>query len=241
MKVKIGPYKKHFGPYQLAELLCFWAKEKPDGFGIKRKPDWVHKFGEWLAHGSIEPEPKVGEIRRLNKHRRQTLLYKFLLWLDSKYERKIYVKIDRWDSWSADYTLALIILPLLKQIKENKNGSPFIDDDDVPEHLKSTSAPELSKDELDMGHVDANHYTRWEYVIGEMIFAFENIVDDSWQDKFYSGEFDFAFKQLENGMSELIRDKNDTSSVDREGLKEYQKRIDNGLRLFGKYYQSLWT
>jgi hypothetical protein len=241
MKIKIGPYKNHFGPYQLAELLCFWAKEKPDEHGIKRKPDWVHKFGEWLAHGSIEPEPKVGEIRRLKRNRHQTLLYKFLLWLDSKYERKIYVKIDRWDSWSADHTLALIILPLLKQIKENKNGSPFVDDTDVPEHLKSSSAQELSKDEKDMGHVDANHHLRWEYVIGEMIFAFENIVDDSWQDQFYNGEFDFAFKKLENGMSELVRDKNDTSSVDREGLKEYQTRIDNGLRLFGKYYQSLWT
>ena len=36
MKVKIGPYKNWFGPYQLAELLCFWAKETVvDEYGMK--------------------------------------------------------------------------------------------------------------------------------------------------------------------------------------------------------------
>ena len=45
MKVKIGPYKDYFGPYQLAEKLCFWAKPVKDEWGIEDKPDWVHNFG----------------------------------------------------------------------------------------------------------------------------------------------------------------------------------------------------
>jgi hypothetical protein len=28
--------------------------------------------------------------------------------------------------------------------------------------------------------------------------------------------------------------------VDRAGLEAYQKRMANGFRLFGKYYQGLW-
>ena len=28
MKITIGPYKSWYGPYQLAETLCFWAKEE---------------------------------------------------------------------------------------------------------------------------------------------------------------------------------------------------------------------
>ena len=28
--------------------------------------------------------------------------------------------------------------------------------------------------------------------------------------------------------------------VDYEGIREYNKRISNGFRLFGKYYQGLW-
>ena len=28
--------------------------------------------------------------------------------------------------------------------------------------------------------------------------------------------------------------------VDTDGIKEYNNRIDNGFRLFGKYYRNLW-
>jgi hypothetical protein len=36
-----------------------------------------------------------------------------------KSPRRITVNIDRYDTWSMDHTLALIILPLLLQYKEN--------------------------------------------------------------------------------------------------------------------------
>ena len=34
------------------------------------------------------------------------------------------IHIDPWDTWSMDYTLALIILPMLNQLKESKHGAP---------------------------------------------------------------------------------------------------------------------
>ena len=33
---------------------------------------------------------------------------------------------------------------------------------------------------------------------------------------------------------------NHTHKFDQEGFNAVNKRIDNGLRLFGKYYRSLW-
>ena len=237
MKVKIGNYKSFFGPYQLAELLCFWAKDVTDEYGFKSKPDWVHDFGEWLAHGNVEPEPEVGEIRSFLGERKTTWLYKFLLWIDSKRKRKIYVKIDHWDTYSMDDTLAHIILPMLKKMKEMKRGSPYVDNDDVPDHLKSN----LTKEQRNNGHLDDNHHLRWDYVLDEMIFSFENIIDERWEDQFYSGEFDFQSKKLENGMYELVKGPNHTNKIDWDGKKAYQARISNGLKLFGKYYQSLWT
>jgi len=54
MKVYLGPYTSWLGPYQLAELLCFWAKEVEGKYSVKNKPDWVHNFGEWLAHGNVK-------------------------------------------------------------------------------------------------------------------------------------------------------------------------------------------
>jgi hypothetical protein len=82
MKVNIGPYKTWFGPYQLAEALCFWVKNKPDELGVPTKPRWVHSFGELLAHGSVDPEPLVGDITSWDRERHNTWLYRFLLWID---------------------------------------------------------------------------------------------------------------------------------------------------------------
>ena len=138
MKIKIGPHVDWIGPYQLAEKLCFWAKDVEDEYGFKHKPQWVHSFGEWLAHGSVEPEPKVGDITSWNSDRHDTLLSKFLTWIHSKQQRTIKVHIDRWDTWSMDHTLAPIILPMLVQLKATKHGAPQVDDKDVPKELHMT-------------------------------------------------------------------------------------------------------
>ena len=238
MKVKIGKYTSWWGPYQLAETLCFWAKETVvDEYGMKSKPDYVHHFGEWLAHGSVWPEPEVGDIHKWGD-RPHTWLYKFLSWIHSKQERTIKVHIDRWDTWSMDNTLAYIVLPMLKQLKETKHGGPYVDLKDVPKELHGKK---LTKKQKDNGEIDDKHFERWDWVLDEMIFAFETKVDDGrWEEQFESGTSDIQWKTLENGNSEMIRGPNDTKEYDWEGRKKYQERISNGFRLFGKYYENLW-
>src|SRR5210317_1652539 len=238
MKIKIGPYTNYFGPYQLAEKLCFWAKDVEDEYGIKSKPDWVHNFGEWLAHGSVEPEAEVGEIRSWDRERHNTWIYKLLLWIDSKKKRTVKVHIDRWDTWSMDNTLAYIVLPMLKQLKERKHGAPYVDPKDVPKELQPKKQTKKQKDN---GETDSTHFERWDWVLDEMIFAFETKVDDGrWEEQFETGTSDIQWKTLENGMSEMVRGPNDTREYDWEGRKAYQERISNGFRLFGKYYENLW-
>ena len=237
MKVKIGNYTNWFGPYQLAEKLCFWAKEEKDEYGIPCKPDWVHKFGEWLAHGSILPDPEVGEIRIWGEDRPTTWLYKFLSWIHSKKKQKIEVHIDRWDTWSMDHTLAYIVLPMLKQLKETKHGAPFVDLKDVPKELKPKKQTKKQKDNCE---TDSTHFARWDWVLDEMIFAFESKLDDSWEEQFESGEWDVQWKKLEDGNYQMVNGPNHTREHDWEGRKAYQERISNGFRLFGKYYENLW-
>jgi hypothetical protein len=235
MKVHIGPYKRWFGPYQLAQTLCFWAKHK-DEFGLDDYPRWVHSFGEWLAHGSVEPEPSVGEVLSFSRERKNTLLYKFLLWIDRKKKRKIKVHIDRWDAWDMSETLAYIILPMLRKMKNAKQGSPWVADEDVPEQLRKNSAPAVQDWEI-----DDNYFKRWDYVLDEMIFAFENKLDADRDSKFTTGEVDMVSVKQENGFYELKNGPKHTAVTDVEAQAAYEKRIANGFRLFGKYYESLWT
>lgn len=240
MRVRIGTYKSWIGPYQLAEKLCFWAKEQPDEEGIMSKPDWVHKFGELLAHGSIQPEPGVGDETTWGDDRPETWLYRFLSWLDSKKQRKISIRIDPWDTWSMDCTLGYIIRPMLHQLNKEKHGAPFVDDEDVPLELRSTSAPPKENDY----DTDDNHFLRWDWILNQMIFAFDSLdggANQDWEDQFTTGDYDLRFKKIsDNGTSEMVRGPNHTAKTDWDARKAYAERVQNGFRLFGKYFQHLW-
>ena len=237
MKVKIGPYKNWFGPYQLAEKLMFWVPKEKDEYGFLHTADRVHKFGEWLAHGKVLPEPKVGEVYEMWEDRPKTWLYKFLSWIHDKKNRTIKVHIDRWDTWSMDHTLAHIILPMLKQLKDTKHGAPYVDPKECPPEL---NPKKQTQTEIDNHETDSTHFERWDWVLDEMIFAFESKLDDSWDEQFESGEWDMQWKKLEDGKHEMVKGPNHTAKTDWEGRNAYQERISNGFRLFGKYYESLW-
>ena len=222
MKIYKSNYRHHWvSPYDILKVVCFWEKDDDVFYNHEDVPG--HKYDKW--------------VNFLNP-----FCIAWQKFLDFVHPKINYVKIDRWDTWSMDSTLADIILPMLKQLKETKHGAPFVDDEDVPEELKSTSAP-AKENEYD---TDDNHFKRWDYVLDEMIFAFECKVDDTWQDKFSSGDFDkktVACQWDENGkatMYEWLDGPNHTYKLDVEGMQLVQKRITNGYRLFGKYYEGLW-
>lgn len=131
--------------------------------------------------------------------------------------RTTFVKINDQDLWSMDSTLAYVIAPMLKRLKEIQHGSPNVDDGDVPDDF-STDVHE-----------------RWAYVIDEMIFSFESKAQN-WQDEFHEGS-DIKFDGSEKGVFKMV---NKGKPIDYEGMKQVEKRIANGFMLFGKYYQALW-
>jgi hypothetical protein len=150
--------------------------------------------------------------------------------LDTIHPRIEYVKIDRFDVWSMDGTLGKIILPMLVELKRQKQGAPGIDDEDVPEVLRSTSAPEKEKE----WDTDANWFLRWEWVLGEEIWAFSQLNND-WEDGYRTGVSDLSFDDNAVGQGP-----NHTLKIDFDGMKKHQARMTNGFRLFGKYYQGHW-
>jgi hypothetical protein len=142
--------------------------------------------------------------------------------------RQIEITIDEYDTWSMDHTLALIIVPMLKQLKATKHGAPLVDDEYVPEHLRSTAAPP-TENEWD---VDDNHFKRWDYVLDEMIWAMEQIVAHDNEGLF------FDCSEV-NEEADLI-DQLAQMKCDYEGLQKHHDRIANGTKLFGIFFQNLW-
>ena len=204
MRVFIGKYKSWVGPFQIAEKMLFWKdKDAPV----------VHQFGEWMSN--IAPLVKMCE------------------WVYRKRKRTIRVQIHDYDVWNMDTTLAHIIVPMLKLLRDKKQGAPYVDTDDVPECLHS--------EKIDEYGIDDKHFERWNYVIGEMMFAFESKTYD-WEDQFHTGNIDFVWEKNSDGDSYTAEHgPQHTHSFDEDGWKATNLRIENGFRLFGKYYTGLWT
>ena len=142
--------------------------------------------------------------------------------------RVVTVLLDPYDTWNMDHTLALIIVPMLKQLKATKHGAPSVDDEYVPEHLRSTSAPP-KENEWD---IDDNHFKRWDYVIDEMIWAMEQIVAHDNEGLF----FDHSEVDEEADLTDQIAQ----IKCDLVALDAHRKRIANGTKLFGIFFQNLW-
>lgn len=158
-------------------------------------PEWVEKLSDKLEPISVG-----------------------IQWVLNKLHPRIeYIKIDRWDTWSMDSTLAPIILPMLKQLRETKHGSAVVDDEDVPLELRYTTTEDWDNQkcfdfyhEYEVKEGDRDIHARWNWVLDEMIWTFERICDD------------------------------DNWKFNDEMYQKHHNRINNGTRLFGKYYRNLW-
>lgn len=218
MRIHIGKYVNFIGPYQIAEKILFWLNRYED--------DRVNELGRWLAGGDGE----------------DSLLMKFCLWVESKRKRKVKIHIDNYDVWSMDSTLALIILPMLKQLKETKHGAPCsmrgFDQ-------ASNSSAQNCFDFYEKGDDIAFEYgqTEWSNIMDELIWTFEQLQPDyDWENQYTitKAELDLTDYPEDEGKDMIpVRWKTE-GEYDWEGMKKHNNRIQEGLELFGKYFTSLW-
>jgi len=219
MKIYISNYRYHWiSPYTIIENIFFWTDWSKCGRnkGVIEDKDYVD-HPEWVERWANRITPISTAIRVV---------------LDFIHPPIKYVKIDRWDTWSMDHTLAHIILPMLKQLNETKHGAPYTEDEDVPEYLRSHMA-QPKENEWD---TDSLHFMRWDWILAEMIWAFEQELKDDDEHQFFDdsecGDEKFPWDKDGQYLSKI--------KVDNEGLEAHQKRKANGFKLFGKYYQNLW-
>lgn len=208
MKVYLGPFKYYFGPYQIADLL--------QKVGVSE--DTCHKIGERLDKTWLKP------------------ICEFIYKYRQRVER---IKIHNYDAWNLGDTVAKIALPLMQEFKrQGIQGAPFVDDEDVPEYLRSTNAPPLTEEEQNYGGVDKNWHPRWEWVVEEIIWALGEVNDPDAEDKLRVS-IDPSKPWNEPGIP--IEQSLNRYRFDMELYKAWADRKQNGLRLFGKYLEAIWN
>ena len=163
--------------------------------------------------------------------------------------RRIDVKIEKFDTFSLDHTLALIILPALLQLKATKMGVPS-------EFADAGGADYDNQDSFDFykeSHNDAfdKRCKKWDEVLDKMIWSFQQIAMDDYEKLYHHGDPKYDWVKTDqqyvnplNGKKEdtfqMIDTNPDQHWYDAKGHMEHENRIQEGLELFGKYYRNLW-
>ena len=137
--------------------------------------------------------------------------YNFSSANDENYGASYNLSLDQHDLWDMPCTLAPIILPMLNRLKTQKAGTPFTDNKDAPKELR-----------LDAEHQGFNE-ERWQWIIDQMIFSFTHVYRCQHDDS-YDEDYACLDSDSEVNLSELHR---------------FNDTVDNGFRLFGKYFQNL--
>ena len=192
MYVKITGYESgRYSKYKLADKIAEWI------IGYKNSPIYDVKEQEKVNNLSEKIESYIPDWFDSVC----VFLYKF------RRKRKEIVRIDHFDTWNLDHTLALIILPALKKLKETAHSYiPVKPEDAILVEIDGETPLKENSD----------------HIIDEMIYAFGTLVDEDWEDQFYS--YDSTLQ----------------SPAQLEAFKAAEERRNNGFKLFGKYYLGLW-
>ncbi len=150
MIVFLSKYRNHWvSPYTVLEKLIFWRKV--DILNLSPRQE---KFCDVIT----------------------PLCNGWLKLMDTIHPRVQYVKIDRWDTWDMRSTLAPIIVPMLKQLKETKHGIPA-----AMIHGKNGDE-EIPFEEAEK---------KWDEALDCMIWSFETEMMDNPDERFFKdGKYD---------------------------------------------------
>ena len=164
--------------------------------------------------------------------------------------RKINVKIDRYDTWGLDHTLACVILPALIQIRDNKHGVPSEFVQRVGGDFDNNLVFDFIKE--DDNEVFDALCNKWNETLDKMIWSFLQLsIEDDYDNQYHHGKMETDWVESDHTYTDPITgkvektyqmiDKNpDGHWYDSVGHQLHEDRIQEGLDLFAKYYRSLW-
>lgn len=156
-----------------------------------------------------------------------------------KGERRIDIQIDPFDTWNLNHTMAMLIYPALIQLKDAKHGVPSefaeVGGEDWHSQLSFDFYTETVDECFKLG------VCRWKETLDKMIWSFQQLCTDSYDDKYHHGLIDIDWVDIPgSNLSEMVDKNPDEHWYDHVGYQLHEERINEGLELFGKHFRSLW-
>jgi hypothetical protein len=167
-----------------------------------------------------------------------------------KGERKIAVEIEDFDTWGLDHTLATIILPALIQLRNTKHGVPGELVERVGGDMDSNGCFDFIKEDEDEVFNQLCH--NWDETLNKMIWSFLQIsIEEDYDDLYHHGKMEMGWVESEHTYTDPVTGKTEKTFqmvdknpgehwYDQIGNQEHDRRVQEGLDLFSKYFRNLW-
>lgn len=147
--------------------------------------------------------------------------------------RTVKIRIDDFDTFNMNTTLSMIILPMLKQLRASKHGAPYVKNEDVPEYMRVDDGRYDTE-------VDELFFARWDWVMSEMIWGFEQLQPEVDGLEAFVIRNETPAVRFDDSYKTHLKDFLDGMTFDHKGLRLHEERVQNSMRLFGVYFQNLW-
>jgi hypothetical protein len=170
-------------------------------------------------------------------------------WGKTTGRRKVKIQVDYWDTWNLDSTLAQIIYPCLLQLRATKHGIPGEFAEVGGASYEAQQSFDFYNDEN--GELFNQRCNEWDLVLDKMIWAFQQITEGNYEEKYHHGVGEYDWKEsdklypnpitgkMEKTFQMIDKNPND-HWYDYVGVQEHNRRIQEGLDLFAKYFRDLW-
>ncbi len=144
--------------------------------------------------------------------------------------RKVSIKIHQYDCWDAYATVAKILVPLINRVKADRHGYPCgLNANDPNDHTDDG-------DKL------------WGAILNKILWSMEELASDRPNKPKFFEDKSLTRKQQTKRIWAIFEKKVERTDLEIkkddewcETVEVYNKRVQEGCDLLGKYFQNLWT
>jgi hypothetical protein len=221
MRVKIGPYKNWFGPYQFADLLQYVGVSEDTCYKIgERIPAWPFLFIE-----------KIKPKRTVKVH-----VDKYDIWSADHTLAAVIGPVLRAMIGKKQGVPGNMLPDEYNVLVSSKEF--WKEDTDGPLHRKANMMLDEASE-------------KWESLLEHMAWSFEEYNKDDWDEQYWSGELgDWKVEETSEIAVDPVTEKKETVSrslnfgnrtCDWDARQKHWEKMHDGIKLFGEHFPSLWT
>lgn len=161
----------------------------------------------------------------------------FTFWCRRTWQR-LTCGYSHYDAWDFKSQHAKWCIPRLKHLRDNHIGYPVCMESEKCDGLGSDVQSVFPADDQESKDYFDKQSKKWASILDKMIWSFEHL--DDHVKPIYPDDYDHRNKKTTYDDGSVGYEGLDDRKPDYTPLEDHQKKVQEGLDLFARYYENLW-